>query len=1166
MHLKKIKLAGFKSFVDPTSVPLPGRLVGIVGPNGCGKSNLIDAVRWVMGESSAKHLRGESMADVIFNGSSERAPVGQASIELVFDNTDGTVGGKYAGFNEISIKRQVNREGQSHYALNGTRCRRRDISDVFMGTGLRPRGYTIIEQGMISRVIESRPEELRVYLEEAAGISVYKERRRETERRMTGTRENLERLNDVRDEVGRQLERLRRQAETAERYRELKDEERRLRAELTVLRMQALDAHRLERESHLAEREKAREAAVAGQRRAEREMEALREASADRHEKLNAIQGRYYQVGSQIASLEQRIQHEREMRQRRGEELEQVGASLAELEETVTEDREKLAVLEARLDELEPAHEAAVAEEEAAGAAHEEARGRLDAWRDAVEQARTEQQAAGRREEVERLRGEAAARRVREMDERIKAVDDEYQTIDPQALEREIEELEAEDETLAAELEAGRQARDAAGAAVEEGAGCRDRASRALDEAREGLAGARARLTSLETLQESALGRQRGEEREEWLSRHGWDGAPRLAEGLDVTPGWERAVEAVLGDSLQAVCVADATLPAGGWPEGGSLILAGDGGGLDEPSGDRLASRVRGYAAAREMLMGVRCAASLPEAYRLRAELGPGQSVVTPEGVWMGRHWLRTPGGDEAEAGLLEREREIASLREEIGEAERWVAQLEGELEAAREAVAAAERRRDEAAARLEPLHRRHADLQARLQHRREALESARGRRDELAATRERLREQRAEAVTEQEEAAMAAEGAAEAVAAAAERLEAVEVEREGLQRRVDDGAERLHAARERRHELVTKRESARTGADSVREQLRRAEVQYERLRRRHDELREAEKESGDPAETLAGERDALLADRAEIETELAEARRQAESLDHQFRQWEAHRVEAERLAESEREQAEQLRLEVSELNVHRQREGERLHELELTEEAVAGRLPEGAAADEWERSLEATVERVRRLGSVNLAAIDECRQLEERQHYLDAQFDDLSEALETLEGAIRRIDRETRARFRDTFEQVNQGLSRFFPRLFGGGRAYLELTEDDLLSTGVTVMAQPPGKRISSIHLLSGGEKALTAVALVFAIFNLNPAPFCLLDEVDAPLDEANVGRFCGLVEEMSEKVQFVLITHNKTTMERASHLLGVTMHEPGVSRLVAVDVDEAMDIAEAG
>lgn len=1170
MQLKKIRLAGFKSFVDPTTVPLPGRCVGVVGPNGCGKSNLIDAVRWVMGESSAKHLRGESSTDVIFNGSSERAPVGQASIELIFDNTDGAIGGQYAAYNEISVRRQVNREGQSFYALNGTRCRRRDIRDIFLGTGIQPRGYSIIEQGMISRVIESRPEELRTYLEEAAGISLYKERRRETERRIRDTRENLQRLTDLREEVSAQLAKTQRQAEVAERYRALKEQERRQRAEATVLRLRDLDLRREELEGRLRELETQREAALAEQRRIERELETLRERSTQRHEELHSVQGRYYEVGGRVANLEQRIQSERELRESRSQELEQVTGSLEEVRSTREEDLQRIRDLEEEVQRLEPALEAAREREEQALAAYQEAQEAMARWREQRDAVRREAEDARRRAELERMREQEQRRRMEELGERLERLGSEIEGFQESTGEEAIAEARDEVAAVARELEEWEAVRREAGEALSHAAERRDEVATALDQSRESLAAARARLGSLQTLQEAALGRD-SEAQAEWVAARGWGDAPRLAERIEVEAGWEHAVETVLGDAVQALCLerAEEAVRTSERPPGAAVtvVAAGEPGASGRSSESRLAERVQGPAVVTELLAGVHCARDLAAARDVLPSLPPGESVITPDGTWLGRTWVRLPmerGGAQDE-GVLERERALEAAGREVAVQKARVEEQEEALRQAREEVATAEARRDEAARALEPLTRRHGEAEARVEHLRQRREAERARLHEAQEERDRIRQQRADAEEQRAEAAAAAQRLEAEAEDAEHRLAGMDARAEEHQRAVEDREEALREAREARYAASGELERAQASLASVREQLRRDESQYQRLEARRSELQQALDEAAATAE-LERERDALLQEQASVEEQLTELRRGADDLDHQFREQDRQRTEAEQRAETLRESVEALRLEVGEVRVLRDREAADLARLEVDEATIREGLPDGASVEAWSAALAETEEAISRLGAVNLAAIEESRQLEERQQYLDEQYQDLTAGLETLENAIRRIDRETRARFRDTFEQVNQGLSRFFPRLFGGGRAYLEMTDDDLLQTGVTVLAQPPGKRISSIHQLSGGEKALTAVALVFAIFHLNPAPFCLLDEVDAPLDEANVGRFFDLVEEMSEKVQFLLITHNKTTMERVSHLLGVTMNEPGVSRLVAVDVDEAATLAEAG
>jgi len=1169
MRLSKIKLAGFKSFVDPTTVPLPGPITAVVGPNGCGKSNIIDAVRWVMGESSAKHLRGGSMADVIFSGSNSRKPVGFASIELVFDNGDGSLGGQYAGYAEISVRRQVNRDGQSAYYLNGTRCRRRDITDVFLGTGLGPRSYSIIEQGTISRLIEARPEELRGYLEEAAGISLYKERRRETERRIRDTLENLERLEDVRDEVGRQLEKLARQAETAQRYRELKAEERRRRGELLVLRRQGLEAEREHLRGELSSRETALEEKLARQRSLEREAEGLRARHAEDSDRLNAIQGRYYGLGSDIARLEQRIAHRRELRESSTRELERNREALAETDRERADDREKHAVLLRRLEALEPALDAADQQLQAAEADAAAAGERLDEWRERWDALSEAAAAAGRTAQVERTRIEQLEARLAEQQRRRERLAAEAASLgagdDPEldARREEAEALAEERDGLQERVEdiQGRLAhqREAARSADED-----------AEALRAGLADDRARLTSLETLQEAALGADAEVAR--WLEALGLAGSGRLGERLRVDPGWEQAVEAVLGDALQAFVVDDVGLDArqaSRLAHGRAMLFVGAADPGAPPAGGRgrpLGELVSAPWPLHDLLGRVYAAADDDEARELLAVIGPEESVVTPDGRWRGRRWTRVRAADDgAEAGLLARGREIESLRARIAEASERLTAAEAAAGRAREAVASVEEQREAAAADLAAVEQRLAGVQARIEAEERRQGERRERREALAEEREDL----AEALESGEAEVRAARRRLEAALAEGERLdgerERLSAEKREHQDAVDRARETAERIRRERHDVALRLESATTARASLDEALERLQRRRADLEARNRELEAALAEVADPDESLEQERQSLLASRLEVEGELGEARARLEAADHRLRELEQARTGVEAEVGELRASAESARYRDYELQARLQALDEQLGELELSAGNLAEGLPEAASEAEWEAELERLDARIRRLGPINLAAIDEHQALAERKGYLDAQQADLAEALDTLQSAIQRIDRETRSRFRHTFDKVNGGLQRLFPRLFGGGQAYLEMTEDDLLETGVTIMARPPGKRITNIHLLSGGEKALTAVSLVFAIFELNPAPFCMLDEVDAPLDEANVGRFCELLGQMSDQVQFVVITHNKTTMEAASHLAGVTMAEPGVSRLVAVDVEGAVELADA-
>jgi len=1166
MRLTKIKLAGFKSFVDPSSVVLPSNLVGIVGPNGCGKSNVIDAVRWVMGESSAKHLRGESMADVIFDGSNARKPVGTASVELIFDNSDGTLGGKYAGYNEISVKRQVNREGQSHYYLNGTRCRRRDITDVFLGTGLGPRSYSIIEQGMISRVIEARPEELRSYLEEAAGISIYKERRKETERRIRDTHENLERLNDVRDEVSRQLEKLKRQADTAERYRTLKAEERQTRAELLAIRLRDLDAAAEGHRAEIAERENAMEAAVSEQRGAEREIEAARASQSEQGDRLNQIQGRYYALGSEIARVEQQIAHRRELRDKQDHELQRNEEAVRELEQGIEQDEEKLTVIGGRLDELEPERAQAEAAESEAGERAAEIQEQLNEWQERWEAFNRRAAEPVRAAEVERTRIDGLERREHELAERRARLERELESLTLQETESELTELRERERALDEALGQAEKRQEGNQQSLAEQRDREAELNEALHQARGALQHDQARLTSLQTLQQAALGEDDGP-LGQWLADRGWQGNERLGRALDVAAGWERAVETVLGETVQAVCVPGldpAAADLGDLEGGGVMLFDPRGPGYEAGGEDWLAAKVRAPAAAGALLAGIRCVEDLAEARALAPRLPADQSVVTRDGIWLGRAWARIRAGTEgAQAGVLEREREMQRLESAIDEAQRRIQESSERLDAVRQERAGAEARRDELQQERADLHSRHANVVAQVESLVQRLAEGRRRRQRLQQEMEDLARQAGEAEEEIKASRGRLETALDEGQALERERETLTEEKERIQDQLHDARDRLRKLREDRHELSLKLENAATARQSLEQALTRMRVQHERVTARREELQRSLEEMEEPGESLEEERERFLGERLEVEQQLTDARTRLGEVENRLRQLETTRREAEQRVEALRESLESARLNANELKGRRQTQAEQLEEMGYDLATLLDRLPEGADEADWQKALGQAESRIQRLGPINLAAIDEYQTLEERKQYLDQQNDDLVEALETLESAIRRIDRETRNRFKETYEKVNLGLQRLFPRLFGGGQGYLEMTGDDLLETGIAVMARPPGKRISNIHLLSGGEKALTAVSLVFAIFELNPAPFCMLDEVDAPLDEANVGRFNDMLREMSERVQFIVITHNKTTMENVSHLQGVTMNEPGVSRLVAVDVDAAVEMA---
>jgi chromosome segregation protein len=1167
MRLSKIKLAGFKSFVDPTTITFPSSLVGVVGPNGCGKSNVIDAVRWVMGESSASRLRGDSITDVIFNGSSSRKPVGAASVELLFDNTDTTIEGQYARYAEISIRREVSRDGISTYFLNGAKCRRKDITGVFLGTGLGPRSYSIIEQGMISRLIEAKPEDMRVFIEEAAGISKYKERRRETSNRIKHTKENLDRLLDLLEEVEKQIKHLDRQAKTAERYGRYKEEERLTEAELLALRMRDIDNHAADSARRLEQHKTSLEAAIAEQRRLEASLEDARVRQSERTDEFNAVQGRYYKVGSEIARLEQSIEHARELRERREQDLEQAVLGASEIAREIDQDESQIAQLELTLNELVPGLEQARQREQTSTASLERAEEALAEWQKQWDELTLQRNEALQAQSIESTRAEQLESRIQSFTDRRRKIDESQSDTSP-------EDLRTQHEQLVVKEQRKRQAREeferAIGDTTEKIRRLReqdDKLTRLVEERRTSLQDVQGKYASLEALQKAAMG-EGDDGIKDWLAVAGLEGNKRVAQTLDVDTGWDKAVETVLGDYLQAICVPDITPVT----ENIARLRSGSVTVLREKSrddvvrnmDDSLALKVSGApASVQSILSRVKFADSIGAALAMREQLADDESVITSEGIWLGKNWLRVSRDKSAKAGVLAREHEMRRLKSDMREMQARFDSSVRLLKDGRVRLTQLEERR-------ESLQRDAASLLHEYSEVKTALESARFRMEEATARKAELVEEVGQLEKEKLSAEEQLRESRLKRGQAEESLERLDAERDALEAQRDELRSELQRVRaqaaEDRQEvqsITIQFESRRSSKESAAQNLERMQRQLRQFRTREVEIRQQLENSESP---LADQKAALerqLEHRLEVEEELAGARRKVETVETELRELDQSRMQIDQTVDAARQKVSEAEMAAQELRVRREGIAEQLSRTAFEFDALLEQLDDAADIPGWEEKLEKVRRRIDRLGPINLAAIDEFKEQSERKEYLDSQLADLNDALETLEGAIRKIDRETRTRFRETYNDVNDGFQRLFPKLFGGGNAYLELTGEDLLSAGITVMARPPGKRNSTIHLLSGGEKALTAVALVFAIFELNPAPFCMLDEVDAPLDDANVGRFCDIVRDMSDKVQFVFITHNKVTMELARQLTGVTMQEPGVSRLVSVDIDEAVKMA---
>ncbi|MFZ5533430.1 MAG: chromosome segregation protein SMC [Pseudomonadota bacterium] len=1150
MRLTAIRLAGFKSFVEPTLIPIPGNRVGIVGPNGCGKSNLIDAVRWVMGESAARHLRGDAMADVIFNGSGSRAPIAQASIELHFDNSAGRLDGPWGRYREIVVRRVLSRDGQSQYFLNETRCRRRDVTDLFLGTGLGPRSYAIIEQGMISRLIEARPEELRTLVEEAAGVSRYRERRRETESRIAQTRDNLARLGDVREELSRQLQTLARQAQSARQFLELRERERAVAIRLAAWRwrqrqteLAGLEAERARHEAVRAGLEAERERGEAAQQREEA-------ARLDAARAFESLQQRQFTAGATLARLEQERDHQRAAAARARAEGEQLAARMAEL----ARERDATAALaeqaQARTAELSPALAALDTQRQAAQAAQSEQVAQLrqrdqatEAARGAWERLRREQTGAAAQVEQLQQRLAECVRRLQRLQGEA-APDVAALAAAVSAAEERLKQAEMQEAAAKAALEQAR-------AAWSHQREVEQAARRVLDQARGDWQRARGQLAALEALRRQHKPKAAGLEIP--------PAATPLIECMMVGPGWERAVETVLAHWLHAQVLDDPLghLAADADPDGPALAWLDPAAPVERA--ERLAGQVQGAGALAHILDTVHIAPDLATARARVAQLAPHESVITPEGWWLGPGWVRGGRAAADSEGALLREREWREACRAAADLEAAANVARGEHEAALAALAMQDAARQAAESAWRSAQQAHAAARhglerAQLAAAQAEAQAARRQRDEteIGAQQATLEA----ALTEARAALLALD---ERIAASRAELDAQTRQRAVESARRDSLAQEAAALDRRRHDLTLQLERAQGEERAQALRLQALQAEAERLGARLVELDADETARQAPLQALDAALAEACAERERIDAALTAARQRVESLDQTLQQL---RLDAQSLAY-------RIRAEDAELEALSLRHQEaRLRSEDLTGWLMAqGEDPAVAAArldahDTEEKLLEegdALARRIERMGAVNLAAVEDHAELAGRIAGLEAQHADLAEALATLEAAMRRMDRETRALFAETFERLNTVFQTTFPKLFGGGEARLELEGDGNLLPGIRVIARPPGKRNSSIHLLSGGEKALTAVALVFAIFELNPAPFCMLDEVDAPLDEANVGRFCDLVREMAERVQCIFVTHNKTTMTVAEHLIGITMQEPGVSRMVAVDLERA-------
>jgi len=1162
MHLKQLKLAGFKSFVDPTVVLFPSQLVGVVGPNGCGKSNIIDAVRWVTGESSAKNLRGESMADVIFNGSSDRKPLSQASVELVFDNSLGRLTGPFASYGEVAVRRVVTRDGESSYYLNGARCRLKDIRDMFLGTGAGPRGYSIIGQGTISRMIEAKPEELRAFLEEAAGVSKYKERRRETLQRIEHTRDNLTRVADIREELDKQLQRLERQAKAAERYTILKEEEQICRAEILALKWQDFTEQQIVKQGELQTlvlNLDQQQSLLTG---LYKNRTVLNEKLHDFTENSQQLQESFYQLGTEIARLEESIQQKERENKRLENDKQQLQNDWQQAEERVKADKEELSESEQKAVLLTEQAQKLRLDFQAQEIQLQEAQKVQSQWESQWQLLQNQTNTRKRELQVAQVNSQHLAQKRNQTLVRLEKLNNDKNALSPTDLLQLQNELKEKQVHLKIVHDKEVQILDQSTDNTNQLRAKLKDAEEQLHQNQDSFYRLNSELAALTAAQKAA---KLGNKNKAGVSE--WSDKARLLDVLKVETQWQSACEMILNDTLQAYVLDDFEEL---WPQlqvcstqGESVVTLQTKPLAEKQSSyPRLVDKIHGQMPLTvHNLETIYAAEDLEEAVTWLPTILASESIVTASGYWLGKGWVKFICLEEQdEIGLMARQQKIVALTAEV-------ALLQDKIEAVREL-------RDNCHNELQTSILDTQQCQLNLNASNEALrtvENQQARNDQSILQTEQLLTSLKTEVVELEQ-------SLEEVASQFLELSATIG---GLETQCKEDEQKQAQLELEKNEWITALAQQQQQRDSIRQALHQSELEKDREVTREQQLqqrisREQERldsiqerleqlslqliQLADPSVELKAQLTELLLRHAEMETLLTASREQVSQIRIELEGMEKtanqHDMEVKRIQEL----IGQCRMEEQALAVRASAVQESLDETGLRAASLLERIPAGVTQSIREDDLIALAEKIKRLGAINLAAIEEFSTEQQRKLYLDEQYEDLNQALATLETAINKMDNETRLRLETTFDEVNTSFKTLFPRLFGGGRAQLELTCDNLLEAGIVVMAQPPGKRNSTIHLLSGGEKAMTAVALVFAIFQLNPSPFCMLDEVDAPLDDVNVGRFCDLVKEMSQFVQFLFITHNKVTMELANHLIGVTMREPGVSRLVTVDVKQAL------
>jgi chromosome segregation protein len=1133
----------------------------------------MDAVRWVLGESRASELRGESMQDVIFNGTNTRKPASRASVELVFDNADHRAGGQWGQFAEIAVKRVLTRDGNSSYYINNQPVRRRDVQDVFLGTGLGPRAYAIIGQGTISRIIESRPEELRLFLEEAAGVSKYKERRRETENRLSDTRENLTRVDDILRELNANLDKLEKQAEVAQRFNTLKADSTLKQHQLWFIKRSEAEAGQGSLKADVDKATNDLESRIADLRHVEADLESIRQAHYAAGDQVNQAQGALYEASAEVGRLEAEIRFVVEGRQRAEQRL-------VQLKEQAAQWATRMADAQIEIESL--AQQAVMAEDQSmtlAAQVEDQAQTLPDLEEaERLAQAKANEQRASVGQVQQQIQVLAADQRNTEEQSRQLNQRRERLTVDRNA-------LAAPDEQRLLSLRAQlAQAEEAASEAsgrlhdlqeqvpqLDDERRSRQQAVNTESARRADLA---AKVEALKALQEKV---KTDGKLKPWLTKHGLDGLQGLWSRIHVEPGWENALESALRERLSALEVSRLDMvrafasdtppaklsffspPAAGVASNRKGLPTGC-----QPLADLLRLNDAGLSALLwAWLQGFYTAPNLEYAMAWRDQLQAGEVLFVQSGHAITLHSVSFYAPDSEQAGLLARAQDIENFEKQLkaqvlisDESRTGLVRAEASYADASARLITARREATESQSRAHEVQVETLRLSQLAEQTRARSAQIAGDMAEIDALLEDLQERRLTAEGRFEELDMQLADSQERHAQLDDRviegqrkLSECREQQRTLERQAQEAAFAQRSLESRRAELNRAIETAGQQATSLAAEEQRAQDELLRL---------------NDAAAQGGLQDALNM-KLEREKTLASRRSEYDDLTAKLRASDERRLSFERELDPLRQRITDLQLKEQASRLGVEQYTQLLADAQADLEAVAQSIDTCAVRL---TGLQGEIDRLNReisaLGAVNLAALDELATARERKTFLDAQTADLTEAMNTLEDAIRKIDAETRELLGGTFKIVNEHFSRMFPELFGGGNARLVMTGDEILDAGVQVLAQPPGKKNQTIHLLSGGEKALTAIALVFAIFQLNPAPFCLLDEVDAPLDDANTERYAKLVSSMGKETQFLFISHNKIAMEMAEQLIGVTMQEQGVSRIVAVDMESAVSMAD--